>query len=167
MSKPWEPRDGFHHDHLALLMAESPLVATNSMIENCTEMSVPPQGCQSTSFQPSESPQRMRRPLSGMDISVCGGGGGGAQKRSRYLVTKKSDLKPAVWGGPQPVQAHREVEKGDATTHMTGTEPCGCNIAMAIHCHHSQLQYCLAPCSYHNVTCHSHYCCHRRHCHLK
>ena len=26
---------------------------------------------------------------------------------------------------------------GDTTTHMTGTEPCGCNIAFVIHCHHS------------------------------
>ena len=35
-----------------------------------------------------------------------------------------------------------------------------------IHCHHSQCQSCLARCSYHYLTCHSHchYCCHC-HCH--
>ena len=43
------------------------------------------------------------------------------------IFGQKNDRKPAVLGSPQPW--------GDATTHMTGTEPCGCNIANVIQRH--------------------------------
>ena len=83
---------------------------------------------------------------SAMDIT---GGGGPAWNPTPHpppLVTKsvtifghnKNDLKPAVKCSPQPVHVHGRGS-GDVTTHMTGTEPCGCNIANAIQCHSMSL----------------------------
>ena len=55
-------------------------------------------------------------------------------KKVTIFGHKKSDLKPAVLGSPQPVHVHGGGGGGDAMTHMTGTEPCGCNIVNVIQC---------------------------------
>ena len=57
------------------------------------------------------------------------------KKRSRYLVTQKTALKLAVLGSLQPVHVHGRGGGGEATTHVTDTEPCRYNIANVIQLH--------------------------------
>ena len=50
-------------------------------------------------------------------------------KKVTIFGHKKSHLKPAVLGSPQPVHVH------GGGAHITGTEPCGCNIVNVIQRH--------------------------------
>ena len=95
-------------------------------------------------------------PLATKKVTICG--------------HKQNDSKPAVLGSPQPVHVHAG-RVGDATTNMTSTEPCGCNIADVIQCYSmpfngicSPGQHCISRCSYHHLTRYYH-CHHRCHCH--